>query len=112
MFRVVGIELRLALRDDAEAAGDADQLSLGRHAGLLVLEEILERDHVAFHALNLGDAGTFAAAVGHAADLDDEVDGAGDLLADGQLRQIHTRHHDEGLEARDGVPGVNWRGWW
>src|ERR1700746_310808 len=90
-IQFVGIELRLGLRDDAESAGDSDQFAFRVDPGLFVLEDVLESNHVAFHALNFGDGDALAAAVRQSVDLDNEVNGAGDLLTDGQLRQIHSR---------------------
>src|SRR5665213_1601921 len=71
-----------------------------RHlAFVLIGEEILRRDDVAFHADDLGHGDDAADTVAHAADLDDEIDRGGDLLADGARRQIDARHADHVLEA-------------
>ena len=40
---------------------------------------------------------------GQPADLHDEVDGGGDLLADGPQRQVHAGHQHQGLQPGDGV---------
>ena len=54
---------------------------------------------------DFGDGGDAAVAGGEAGDLDDEVDGGGDLLADGAHGHVDG-HEDEGFEAFDGVVGV------
>ena len=48
---------------------------------------------------DLGDLGDAAAAVAHALDLDDQVDGAGDLGADGARRQAGDAHLHHVLDA-------------
>jgi hypothetical protein len=73
--------------------------------GHLVVEDVLEQDDVALHALHLGQAGDHAAAVGHPGDLQDDVEGGGDLLPDGPDRQLEAGHQHHGLQAADGVPG-------
>ena len=77
-----------------------------RDARLLEGEDLLHDDDVAFHALDLGDAGDPACAVLEAGLVDDEVDSGGDLLADGPQRQVHTGHEDHRLHAREHVAGA------
>src|SRR6476646_748055 len=71
--------------------------------GLLEDEHVLHDDDVAFHALDLGDVDDLPGPVLQAALLDDEVDGRGDLLADGPQRQVDAGHEDHRLEPREHV---------
>ena len=66
-------------------------------------ENVLQGDHVAFHAGDFGDGDDFARAVGEARDLDDGVDGVRDLLADGALGNIEVGHGDHVFDAGEGV---------
>src|SRR5688572_12071469 len=72
-------------------------------AGLFEHEHVLHDDDVAFHALDLGDVDDLPGPVLEATLLDDQVDGGGDLLADGPQRQVDAGHEDHRLEARQHV---------
>ena len=83
----------------------AEELPGGVDAGGVVEEEgVLEGDRLPLHALHLGDVGDPSGAVAQPGELDDDVDGRGDLLPDGAQRQVHAGHEHEGLQARDPVP--------
>src|SRR3989442_12355066 len=86
-----GVELRHELRADAGGPQAADDLAVDV-AGLLEDEDVLHDDDLAFHALYLGDRHDLARSVLEPGDLDDEVHGGGDLLADGALRQGDAAH--------------------
>ena len=55
---------------------------------------------------DLADVGDAARAVAHARYLHDEVDGGGDLGADGSRGQGDRPHHRHGLDARDGIARI------
>ena len=82
----------------------ADLAAVGRHAGHEA-EELLEQDDVALEALHLFDGDDAAGAVRRPLELDDDVDGRGDLLADGPDRQLEAGHQHHGLEPGQGVAG-------
>ena len=66
---------------------------------------MMSRFHLAARGVKADDFRNLrdpAVAVGQAL-LDDDVDGGGDLLADGAHRQVHAGHQHHGLEAGDGV---------
>ncbi len=69
-------------------------------------------DHVAFHALDLGDVGDPARAILHAVLLHDQIDRGGDLLADSAHRQDpcppSSTSSPDGRACRAGC----WRGPW
>ena len=52
---------------------------------------------------DFGDVRDFARAALQAVGLDDQVDGAGDLLPHGLQRQLEAGHHDHRFETGDGV---------
>src|SRR3954463_2680448 len=84
----------------------AEELAGRIHAGRVVEQErVLEGDGLPLHALHLGHVGDPAGAVAQPGELDDDVDGGGNLLADGAQRQVHAGHEHQRLEAGDGVPG-------
>ena len=66
------------------------------------LEELLERDHVRLHALHLGDRSHVARTVLDALDVNDQVEGARNLLTD-RADRIVT------VELRGGNLGIEWR---
>src|SRR5680860_166180 len=66
-------------------------------------EDVLQRDDVSLHALDLRDMSYPAAAVFQPGLVHHEIHGGGDLLPDGPHGQIHARHQDHRLEARQGV---------
>src|SRR6185312_13008924 len=66
-------------------------------------EDVLERDHVRLHPENLRDVRDPAGAVDQAADLDQEVEGARDLLANRAVRQLDAGRHHQRLEPRQRV---------
>src|SRR4029453_9883726 len=68
-------------------------------------EDVLEGDDVALHADDLGDMGDAAGAVLQPRLVDDQVDGRGDLLADGPHRDVDPGHQDHGLQPRQHVAG-------
>src|SRR5215218_1196028 len=76
------LELLDELRADAGRLQATLDLALD-DPGLLEDEHVLHDDDVAFHALDLGDVDDLPRAVLEPALLDDQVDGRGDLLADG-----------------------------
>ena len=92
-----------ALRPDAGGAEAAEHLAVRRHAGALEQEDVLHGDHVVLHAGELGDRRDPAGAVRQARDLDDQVDGRGDLLAHGALRQLQAGHRHHRVEAVERV---------
>src|SRR6476620_1613562 len=53
------------------------------HAGLAEFEDVLEADGVAFGAGDFGHAEDLSSSAGHTTDLDEQVQRAGGLLADG-----------------------------
>ena len=71
--------------------------------GVVEQEHVLGGDDVALHAHDLRDGGDAAGAVLEPGLLDDQVDRAGDLLADGADRKVHAGHQDHGLETRERV---------
>src|SRR6478752_9828776 len=94
-------------RTDPGGDGLAEETTVRVHTGRVVEDEgVLQGDDVPFHALHLGDMGDAAGAVAQSGDLDDEIDGGGDLLPDGAERQGHSRHQDQGFQTSDGGP---WR---
>src|SRR4051812_6100415 len=76
------LELLAELGADAGGLEEALDLALD-DSGLLEREDVLHDDHVAFHPLDLGDVGDLSSAVLEAVLVNDQVDGGGDLLADG-----------------------------
>jgi hypothetical protein len=77
------IETLNELRHHAGGLHCSQDLAAFANALLLVGEQILQHDHLAFHALNFAHTDDFAAAVAQTADLHDQVNGRGHLLADG-----------------------------
>ena len=72
----------------------------------LVESKDLPQDELAsFQPVNLGDGGDPARAVGQPVLLDDEVDGPGDLVADGRRGQFGAGPHHHRLQPRQGVVG-------
>ena len=71
--------------------------------GVVEEEDVLQGDDVALHPPTSVMCGDPARAVLEAGLLDDQVDGAGDLLADGPHRQVHAGHQHHGLEAGERV---------
>src|SRR5205085_716056 len=59
-----------------------------------------------FQAGDFGNADDLAATAGEAAGLDDELDGAGDLVAHGACGDVVAGHHDHDFDTRQGVAGV------
>ena len=74
-------------------------------------EHVLQRDHVGLHAQHLGDVRHPPCAVDEPRLVDDEVEGARDLLADGAEWEVDARREHERLEAARGRRGGSWRGW-
>ena len=66
-------------------------------------EQVLERDDVALHADDLGDVRDVARAVLEPGLVHDQVDRAGDLLADGADRQVDAGHQHHRLDAGEHV---------
>src|SRR5690606_32559150 len=97
-----------------ERRADARRLEAAPEApGLLVdafsvveQEQVLEGDHVALHALDLGDVGDPPGAVPESGDVHDQVDGRGDLLPDGPHRQVDAGHQHHRLDTGEGVTGA------
>ena len=75
-------------------------------------EQVLEGDDVALHADHLGDRGDPAGAVLEAGLLDDQVERAGHLLADGAHGQVDAGHEHHGLEAGRASHAGCWRAPW
>src|SRR5580698_4929916 len=74
-----------------------------RKTRLFEQENILQRDDVLLHADHFGDVGDAAGAVAEARSLDKQVDGRGDLLADGTNTHIGIGHADHHLETAQTV---------
>ncbi len=53
--------------------------------------------------MHLRDGGDHPPSVRHARHLQDEIDGGGDLFADGAHGELEAGHEDHRLEAADGV---------
>src|SRR3954470_18083517 len=70
-------------RADAGAGEFAGGVAVVVDAGLLEAEQVVHLDLLAFHAGDLADAGDLALAAGETLGLDDQVNGAGDLVAEG-----------------------------
>ena len=75
-------------------------------ARILKGEDLLGLDDVVLHPAHLGDRDDAAHPVALALDLNDQVDGAGDLPADRLLRELATGHHDHVFETHDGIAGA------
>src|SRR5678816_811684 len=80
-------EALAALRAHAGGAETARHPALLIEAGALEHEDVLQRDHVAFHSRDLGHLRDVALAVGLTGNLNDQVDGRSDLITD--LSLIH-----------------------
>src|SRR5215211_2382281 len=93
------------LRPDAGRLHPADDLAV-LDAGLLEGEDVLHDDDLAFHFLDLGHVDDLSGAVLHTVLLDDEVDRGGDLLADGEDRQVHAGHQAHRLDTRKRIAGA------
>src|SRR5438045_1377527 len=61
-------------------------------AGMFENEDVARADDLAFHAADLANPFDATNAVAHAIDMHEDVDGAGDLRAEGSKRQISCRH--------------------
>ena len=83
----------------------ADDAPLGVEAVDLELEQLLERDHLALHPLDLGDLDHTAGAVVEPVELDDEVERGGDVAPDRAQRQLVARHQDHRLDAVESIAG-------
>src|SRR3954464_8225453 len=90
-------ELLDELRPDARRLQPALDLAFD-DTGLLEDEHVLHDDDVAFHPLDLGDVDDLPGPVLEAALLDDEVDGRGDLLAEGADGEVAAGHEHHRLE--------------
>ena len=66
-------------------------------------EDVLQGDHVALHARHLGDVGDAAAAVDQTLRVDDQVEGARDLVADRLQRQVEAGRQHQRLGTGQGV---------
>ena len=100
---VVGEPLAEA-RADARALEVPEELAVLVDAHAVVEEvEVLEDDHVALHAHDLADVGDAPRAVAQAAEVDDEVERRGHLLADHAHRQVHAGHQRHRLDAGERV---------
>src|SRR5208282_5457489 len=81
------------------------------NAAAIENENVAEGNHVAFHSRDLGNGDDFARTVGETGDLDDGVDCACDLMANGALGnvQVGHRHHifntSQGVARGVGVDG-------
>ena len=60
-------------------------------------KQVLQQHGVAFHSDDFGDVRHPPAAVGHPADMYDQVDGRGDLRPDCADRQIEAGHGEQAL---------------
>src|SRR6478752_7196454 len=96
------LELLDELRSDAGRLEAALDLAFD-DTGLLEDEDVLHDDDVAFHPLDLGDVDDLPGPVLQTALLDDQVDGRGDLLADGADREVDAGHEDHRLEPGEHV---------
>src|SRR5208337_3524810 len=68
-------------------------------------ENILESDHVAIHAGDLGNGDNLAGTVGQSSDLHDGMNGIGDLVADGAFGNIEIGHGNHVFDTSEGVAG-------
>ena len=71
-------------------------------AGDLEHDDVLQCDHVTFHAANFSDVRDLARAVTQTGSLNNDVDGTCDHFADGFDRQGIAPHHDHAFETADG----------
>src|SRR3954451_11185778 len=98
--REVGGELRA----DAGRHEAAEEAAILVTTGAVVEgEDVLKGDDVRLHADNLRGGDDASRAVLESRLLDDEVDGAGNLLADGANRELDTGHEDHRLETGETV---------
>src|SRR5690606_22665544 len=89
-------------RSDARRA-DATDDQTAFNAGLFIFEDVGHGDHVTFHALHFGDFHDLARAVAQTFLMGDEVNRAGDLLADSADGQVHARHQAHDFKTGDRV---------
>ena len=80
--------------------------AVGRERVDLELEDVLHRDHVRLHPLDLHDRRHAPRAVLEALDVDDHVERGGHLLADRPHGQVVAGHQDHRLDAGQGVAGA------
>ena len=107
----IGGDMVEEARPDARRLEPSLGMALGAHAGLAEVENLLHGDDVALHPGQLGQADQLAATVDQASNLDDDVDGGGDLRSDRARRHVEAGHADHLLDARKGVAAC-WRGPW
>ena len=67
-------------------------------------EDLVHGHDAAFHAHDLLDAQHLSRTVRHARDVDHDLERGNDLLADGLVRKVVTRHEHEVLESMERVP--------
>src|SRR5579875_2371450 len=100
------LELLQERRPQAGGPQGADDRAVAGHLVDPELEQLLQGDHVGLHALHLDDRGDPAGAVLEPLEVDDPVEGRGDLLADGAHGQVVAGHQDHRLHAGEGVAGA------
>src|SRR5436190_1102621 len=89
-------ELRPETDSTSERAVGGDRLDLEAI-------QLLQRDHVGLHSLDLGDRYHLARAVVDPLEVQNEVDGRCDLLADRPQRQVVAGHQHHRLQARERI---------
>ncbi len=82
----------------AKTGGDEATHPFG---GVDPVEDVLEQDGVALHALDLRDGVHDTGPAGRPLELHQESDCHDDLLSDGPLRQFDTAHHHHGFETAE-----------
>ena len=85
--------------------GAAEAAALVDAGAVVEQEQVLQGDHLALHADDLGHVGDAPAAVLQPALVHDQVDRARDLLPDGAHRQVEAGHQHHRLQAGERVTG-------
>src|SRR5688572_16239636 len=81
----------------------ANHLSLSINPCAFKLEYLLHSDRLAFHSGNFRNSGKSPRSVRKTRHLDHQVNGGGDLLAHGAVRQTHSRHLNHRLKPRQRI---------
>src|SRR5262245_12585343 len=87
---------------DARRLMRAGDLAVGVLTGDVEDDQVLQGDHVPLHADHLGDMRDLAGAIAQPRGLHDNVDRAGNHLADGFDGERVATHHDHGFKTTDG----------
>src|SRR5205823_7277523 len=97
------LELVEEVRTKSRRPELAEHRSVLQNALDLEFVELLERDHLRLHALDLGDRDDATSAVLEPLELDDQVERRSDLLTDRADRQVEPGHHHHRLDSRERV---------